>query len=70
MLEDLNISDMIKIIILFFMLMLLLIITIQTANKKEKEYTLICETKQEIIITDGEEIITIEKEKTKGGNEE
>lgn len=62
MLEDLNISDMIKIAISVLTVILLFILTLYIVGEKEKSYTLICETKQEIIVSDGEETIIIEKE--------
>lgn len=69
--EDLKIIiDGIKILISVITLIFIITLTTYIINKEEKEYTLICETKQEIIITDGEDIITIEKKETKGENKE
>lgn len=68
MLDDLKVSDMIKIAISIIQTIVLLILVLHFTEVKE--YKLIYETKQEIMITDGEDIITIEKEETKGGNKE
>lgn len=68
--ENQEIIEIVKIAISALTVILLFILTLYIVGEKEKEYTLICETKQEIIITDGEDIITIEKEETEGENEE
>lgn len=63
--ENQEIIDIVKIAISVLTVILLFILTLYIMGEKEKKYTLICETRQEIIITDGEEIITIEKNETK-----
>lgn len=66
--DDLKkIIEMIKIAISIIAVIALIIIA--AGDAKEKEYELICETREEIIITDGEDIIKIEKEETEQENE-